>query len=100
MAGTQSTTERVRVVFGDASQRASTFVQRPSLLGRLLAGVIVALILFFVFGLIILGAIVAIPLALGGAVYFAIRRGIDRLRGPNGAMDGRRNVKVIQRRDG
>jgi hypothetical protein len=57
------------------------------------------MVLFLVFGIMVLGAIVAIPLALGGAVYFAIKRGIARLRAPNGALDGRRNVKVIERRD-
>jgi hypothetical protein len=99
MAGTQWTTERVRVAFGDATERATTFAQRPSLLGRLLAGVVITMVLFLVFGIMVLGAIVAIPLALGGAVYFAIKRGIARLRAPNGALDGRRNVKVIERRD-
>lgn len=70
---------------------------RPSLPARLAAFIMLA---FFA----LIGAIILIPLLLLGALltgvfgaYVWIKARLTRARAPNGPLDGRRNVRVVQR---
>jgi len=62
------------------------------------------LYLFLLILFIILGILIAIPLLLIATVvvlilafYFKIKRTLTRAKSPNGPLDGRQNVKVINR---
>ena len=69
-------------------------VRVPGLLAQFLA-------LVFFLGLLVVGLIVFIPLAIIAGVVFLVtlavvwvRLKLAKARGPNGALDGRRNVRV------
>lgn len=79
--------------FRSASSGATAWANaRPSLLARLLSFIVLA-ILAVVVGLILLPVLV-IGILLGLTTILARSLGIARR--PNGLLDGRRNVRVIQ----
>ena len=74
-----------------------TTVRVPDWLARILAIAIIA-------GGVILGVLIFVPLAIMAGVAFLIYLGylwvkirIAKARSPNGSLDGRRNVRVINR---
>jgi len=86
--------ETIRAWSGNAQGWAAA---RPSLPARLAAFVFLGL-----FALI--GAIILIPLLILGALltgvfgaYLWTKTRLTRARAPNGPLDGRRNVRVVQR---
>lgn len=81
-----------RVSFTESSGRRG--VRVPALLVHLVA-------LLFFLGLLAVGLIVFIPLAIVAGLVFLVTLGVvwvrvrfARARQPNGALDGRRNVRV------
>lgn len=83
-----------RVAFGDRSTGSARSVRVPALLVQIVG-------LLFFLGLIALGVIVFIPLAIIAAAVFLTTLGVMWVRlkiagakAPNGALDGRRNVRV------
>ncbi len=78
-----------------------TFVERGGRSVRVPGLLAQALALLFFLGLVVLGLIVFIPLAIVAATVFLITAGVvwtrlklAKARAPNGALDGRRNVRV------
>ena len=76
-----------------------TTVRVPGWLARILAIAIIA-------GGVILGVLIFVPLAIMAGVAFLIYLGylwvkirIAKARSPNGSLDGRRNVRVINREE-
>jgi len=60
--------------------------------------------LLIVLALVVIGFIIFIPIAIGVIVlalilfgYFKIKRALARTHAPNGPLDGRHNVRVIDR---
>lgn len=82
----------IRSWSGGASTWAST---RPSRLAR--AGAFTLLVLLTLVGVLVLLPVIVIGglIALFGFVYVLVRRALVGARAPNGALDGRRNVRVI-----
>lgn len=73
--------------------RQPSRVQRAAAWGALIAIGAVALLLLLV------ALAVAIPVLLVGALIAGVRGWFVRARGPNGVLDGRRNVRVIVRQE-
>jgi nitrate reductase NapE component len=69
-------------------------------LGRVFAAVIALLVLVIVILLAIPVLALGVIGALGYVAYAKTRALFARAYAPNGVLDGRRNVKVIERRDG
>ena len=91
----------LRSSFSDARGRAFTAVYRqPSPLARLLAGALVLMVsvlLLAVFLILVIPALlIFVGVAVVGGISQAIRRAIRSTREPNGILDGRRNVRVIE----
>jgi len=81
-----------------ATQRAAT-VRIPGPLGQILA-------LALIVTLAVLGVLIAIPLLIIGAALLLVFLGITwvrlklrRIKAPNGPLDGRHNVRVIDRNE-
>jgi fatty acid desaturase len=92
----------LRTGLGDARTRVYAFSQRPaSPAARFLAGllalalIILALALFLI--LLIPAIAIALAVALFAAVSHSIRRALRNTTEPNGILDGRRNVRVVER---
>lgn len=68
---------------------------RASRLERAVALLVLAVVLVMALAVFLLLLLVAIPLAIVAAAVIGVRRGLRRMREPNGAFDGRRNVRVI-----
>lgn len=83
-----------------SSTSASAFrfaVRQPSWVARaaLLAGVVVFLAVLAI--LIVPAVIIAVAVFILMALIARVRALFNRMRSPNGALDGRRNVRVITR---
>jgi fatty acid desaturase len=72
---------------GSARRRSSPFAQGFTLLA-------VAIMLILLIPLVIIGIILAAAAGIAGFTYLTAKRTLARLRAPNGALDGRRNVRV------
>jgi Flp pilus assembly protein TadB len=89
-------TRNIPAGFGVTHAERGRSIRAPSLLAQALA-------LFFFLGLVVVGLIVFIPLAIFAGVVFLIALGVvwvrlkfARAKAPNGPLDGRRNVRVRQ----
>ncbi len=80
------------------AMRAGGFAQLP-LRTRVMGVVMLAVVVLMLVGLVVIGMIVAIPLVLLGLVLGTTRRLLGRLSTPRAATQGRRNVRVIERRE-
>ncbi len=72
--------------------------RQPSIGMRLLASVILFVMIIIGLLVVAVGLVIGIPLALVAFAYLWIKAKIRSLRAPNGPMDGRENVRVMQRR--
>lgn len=78
------------------SSRSVTF-QGPGLLTQILAIFIFLLIVAALFFIIVPLAIVLLVVGLIAYAWFRIKRAFRRAHDPNGPLDGRRNVRVVER---
>jgi hypothetical protein len=81
-----------------AAIRSGGFSQLP-LSTRLMGIAMLAIVVLMLVGLVVIGTIVAIPLVLIGLVVGTTRRLLGSLSMPGAASHGRRNVRVIERRE-
>jgi len=78
--------------------RAYQFVVRqPSWVGRLAVGAAVLILAGVVILLVVPALVIGAVVFLGLAAVAKVRSWFGGLRAPNGALDGRRNVRVIVR---
>jgi hypothetical protein len=81
---------------GGRQDQAFAFAARqPSWAARLALVAVVAAALAMAMLVVVPVLVVGAALLLIGGAYFGVRRWLARQRGPNGALDGRRNVRVI-----
>lgn len=80
-------TARVSSSAGPTWRGSSPFAQGFTLL-------LAAILLVLLIPLVIIGITLAIAGGIAAIAYFTARRALARLRAPNGALDGRKNVRV------
>lgn len=93
--GPSTTPASFRVTYADNASVRS--FRLPNLLVQFVA-------LLFFLGLLVLGLVIFIPLAIFAGALFLIMLGVvwvrlkfTKARQPNGPLDGRRNVRVVRR---
>lgn len=72
-------------------------IRVPGLLAQVLAILVFLAIVAALFFIIVPLAIVLLVIGLVYFVYYKIRRAFRRAHDPNGPLDGRRNVRVVER---
>ncbi len=82
--------------FGSAR---SVTIQGPGILAQIIAILIFLLIVAALFFIIVPLAIVLLVVGLIAYAWFRIKRAFRRAHDPNGPLDGRRNVRVVERDD-
>ena len=81
------------------SSARSVTIQGPGLIAQILAIIIFLAIVAVLFIFIVPLAIVILFIGLMVYAWFRIKFAFRRARDPNGPLDGRRNVRVVERDD-
>lgn len=86
--------------YADRSTRVFTVVRsQPSWVTRIAFGTALMVLVAIVFLLVVPAVVIGLIVFAMGMLITAIKRRFAGLRRPNGALDGRKNVKVITRVD-